>query len=329
MGFKKLRAAGSFVAAVLVLIASLPACRDVDRAPQDKHPSTLVTIDIADDIKRVGSPNLFKSEPAKERLASIGPAILPVIEARWPKEPSRVRVGLIEVLENLKAKQAESLLLRAAEDPEAEVQREAITALASRPSNEVNRRVVLRALSSDDALTRLAAANACGRICESAEELKALVEKALDDAHWPTALAARGRVGELISGEDKNKSENTRRAVEELALPRLHSKSHIDKRTRAALLAADIRRPEASDVLVKSLSAEQPPALRLRVIYALGTIGNPNAVEALAKVVDDSGAGQYVYDAIRRMAKRNVKGAERVIAQYSGTIPPDPLTPIR
>jgi hypothetical protein len=66
---------------------------------------------------------------------------------------------------------------------------------------------------------------------------------------------------------------------------------------------------------------------RLHAVYALGTVGDATAVPALTQLDGDVAVSQYAWDALARLAIRDIAGATEARDRWNGARPAGPLPP--
>ena len=283
-------------------------------------------VDLEPILARLGSEDPAEREAATDRLIALGPDVVPAVTAATSTAPAPVRVGLVDVLVGLESAEATDALIRlAAADPAADVRADALSALAQ-TADLRGELVVEAALADPDERVRLAGVRACASLCRSPKAFVQLIETALR-ADLPLGLVARNVVGQLLRFEpDGERVRILRVTVEDRALPPLapDADERPAVRLRAAILAGDVGRAAGAAVLRAGLADEGP--LRSHVVYALGEVGGVAAVPGLVALVD-APVAPYAYDALRRIATRDVPEARDALAAWSGPRVDQPLQP--
>lgn len=283
--------------------------------------------DVGADIRAVGSDDLDTSEPAADRLVALGPDAVPALKMALGREPPAVRLGVVEVLGRIDDPEAAAALVDAAvRDGDAEVRATAIRALGTGAAPEAVRPVVEAALADPSPAIRLAAAGACAALCSSPAALDRLVALAIDDQPLPNGIAARAAVIQIVKRGEPARAESVRAAIQ-ARTPLALSRGEDAAALRAALVASDIGEASGRATLVGAVRGEAPPLLRLQAVYALGFVGDEGAVQALAALDGQPGVGEYGYDALRRLAARNIGGAQRALDAWRGSRPAGELPP--
>lgn len=287
-----------------------------------------VELDVGNDIRALGSDDLDVSEPAADRLAALGPAAVPALVRALAREPAAVRAGVVDLLGRIDDAAARAALAGvAARDADVAVRGAAITALAAAPGSDESRSVVEAALDDPAPDVRRAAAGACAALCGSPAALERLATLAIEDQPLPNGIAARAAVIQILAGDDPARAEHVRAAIRAHAAPALQA-SDGGTALRAALLASDVGDTGGRDVLERAVRSDgAPPLLRLQATYVLGLVGDEETVAALAALDGQPGFGEYGYDALRRLAGRNVDGAQAALDRWRGSRPPGELPP--
>jgi len=286
-----------------------------------------VETSLASAIRALGSADIDESEAAAERILAFGRAALPALDRALAREGPAIRKGVIEVLERYERdSEIAGLVVRtAAHDSDVAVRATALRTLSGYADPRA-RAVVEAALFDAEPQIRMEAAAACAELCVSPAALARLVELALHEAALPAAVAARGAAIRILAGGDSTRSQALRLAIgaqvgAALAAP--------DPATalRAALLASDVGDPSGRAILARALGEDIPALLRLQATHALGTIGTSAEIPALVALQRQPGLAEYAYDALRRLAEREVVGASEALEQWQGPRPPAPLGP--
>lgn len=284
-----------------------------------------VTIDATAWVYALGSDDLFESGPAEDKLVNLGPAAVPLLARALEREPAPVRVGVVGVLDRLKLPEGEPLLLRAAADDADEDARHAAVQALDGVKDAQRRQVVEAALHDASPQVRRAALALCAKLCLAPAAIDRVVQIAIDDQAPPTGAWALLSVAAILSEDPKTlRATYAAAAIEEQARPLLVSGISLEERTRAALLLAALGDPAAAPVLVQAAREAKGQPYRLHVVYALGEVGNCDAVPVLTDLLRSSDVtmAAYSYDALRKLAGRGVPGATQALAAYKRPPPP-------
>ncbi len=303
-----------------VVVADLPGCGGSSGEYR-------VERDVGADIRALGNADLETSEPAADRLVALGPDVVPALARALRREPPPVRIGVVEVLGHIDHPDARAALVGvAARDGDPEVRGTAIRGLGTEGESEGARAVVEAALADPAPSVRLAGAGACAALCSSPAALARLVTLAIEDEPLANGIAARAAVVQILAGGDRARADEVRSAIRARA-PRSLSGDDRGAALRAALLASDVGDPGGRDALEHAVRGDAPPLLRLQAVYALGLVGDARAVPALAALDGQPELAEYGYDALRRLAARDVGGAREALDRWGGSRPPGELPP--
>jgi HEAT repeat protein len=325
MGFgRSLRVEHGAAATCVALVAlgltsgSLGGCHE-DRSPY------LLEVDLGGSLHDLASDDLDVSSRAASRLEALGAPVLPVLAVALRREPKGVRLGVVEVLGEMRDEGVTPLLAGAVADPDAEVRADAAFALRSHPG-AVAEQALLRGLGDADPTVRRSAATACGAACRSAAAVRALVGCALDDSVSPVGWAAVVALGRLRTTDAPALEATVDAAVSAEAPARL-ARADVESRARAAVLLAVVSDERAAPVLEAAVTELHDPRERLRAIYGLGFVAGPGAIPVLRGLLAEPGISAYARDALRRAAERGVTGADAALAGYGRPLPPLPPPP--
>jgi HEAT repeat protein len=317
---QRARARRGAIASLFVIAHSIglgPGC--------SRHPY-VVRLDTAPWIRALGSDDLFESDPAVDKLVSLGADVIPPLRLALEQEPPSVRVGVVEVLWRMHLPEADRLLIRAAtDDADDEVRYEAVHTLVD-VQDPARIAAVELALDDRSARVRFAAAQACARLCESTHAIERLIQIALTDSATSAAWA-RASAREILKDVESARATQARTAIERQARPRLHAAPSLDERVRAALLLADIMDDGGTATLVAGAKGATDERLRQHALFALGSVGTPDAVPEVSALLHDPNAAivAYSHDALRRMAARETKGAAEALQGFAGPVRQEPV----
>ncbi|HWP67164.1 MAG TPA: HEAT repeat domain-containing protein, partial [Candidatus Limnocylindria bacterium] len=164
---------GTAALALACLLRALAGCGDEQSA-------SVVTLDLQESIRNLAADDLDVSSAAEERLAAIGAPALPALHAALRREPEAVRLGIVQVLGEIRDDGAVAVLAAALGDPAEQVRADAAAALGQRSGAEAER-AVIGAFGDGSELVRQRAALACVAACRSPAALDAVLRLALDD----------------------------------------------------------------------------------------------------------------------------------------------------
>lgn len=290
-----------------------------------------VCVDVTEDIRNVGSDDLFDSEPAADRLDALGAAAWPVLLRALEKEGPAVREGIVGVLASATDPDdtvRQGLGRVARSDPAEAVRAVAVPALRKLAGKE-SVEVVVAALGDPSPAVRREAITACTGICTSDAALERLVELALTDEPLPNALQARRVLWGLTSeGREAGIVEKIRAGAVAESEPGKGSGTESAERRAllAALLLAELGDDSRLDTVARAIRSDQPVALRIHAVHAIGRLGGVDRVPLVAKLqLEDPALAFYAHDALERMSERGIAAAAEPAASYTGPRAPQPL----
>jgi len=289
-----------------------------------------VCVDVTADVRALGSDDAFAWEPAADRLRALGPAAWPALLRALEHEGPAVREGIVGVLAS--ATEANDAVRQGLErvvqsDPEAAVREVAVPALR-KLAGAKSRDVVVAALEDPSPEVRRKAITACTDLCTGDAVLARLVALALADEPVANALQAKRVLWSLTGeGSDAEIAAKIRAATIAASNARDGSSGEpAERRTLlAALLLAEIGEATRLDTLVLATRPDQPDAIRVHALHALGRLGGEDRVALVAELQQDAAVGVYAHDALRRMSERGIAPAAAAAARYTGPRPPQPL----
>jgi HEAT repeat protein len=291
--------------ALPMAVAFLACACSPARAPA---PNYSVTVDLTESIHALGSDDLEVSEPAAQRIESVGAAALPVLERVLRNEDAAIRARAAEIAGAIGEPAAVPMLIRAASDPEAAVRAQAVLALGSL-KDERGRATIEAALGDGDANVRRAAADACATLCRSHAAFARLAEMALREQPIGRTLIPRQSLKVALQGD---RAEIARAAVLEAVEPALSPAGDAALRGRAALLLVDLGDPRAPKALADAARSNVDVTLRAQVVLALGVAGDETAVPVLRDALERDAPvpRPIVCRSLHDLARRGVRGAE-------------------
>lgn len=291
---------------------------------------TRVCIDVAADIRALGSDDAFDSSPAAERLALLGPAAFPVLLRALAEEGPTAREAIVGLLADAPPTDAgvnRALARVARSDPEPGVRAVAIAAVHKLRGRE-GAPVLVAALDDPSPVVRHRAILACADACPGDAALARLVGLAIDDEPISNALEAQ-RALRGLSAEGADPARTA--AIRRLAIAAVPADGGANpgggspRELRAAILLGELGDDSRLDAIAHAAGAGQPLGLRVPAIHALGRLGGADRVALLAGLLGDRDVAIHAHDALRRMASRDIAQADEAIAHYTGPRSPHPL----
>jgi HEAT repeat protein len=271
-----------------------------------------VTVDTKPWIDDLGTDDLFRFDPAADKLAALGDAAVPALAAAFDGGDAQLRLGVVEVLRDIGTPAAHPLLLRAASDSDQEVRADAILALGVLRVED-GTAIVEHALGDENPRINRAAAVACRSVCRSEEGMRHLARIAV---HGEPAIAktARESVHGLLGREDR--ADRARAAVESIAATQLDSRVDPITRVRAALLLVEIDTQRALPWLRYFVESGDHPLVQFDAFLAIGKYGGSEEVPFLVRLRDEPERPMTASacKALGLMAKRGIEGAGEKLA---------------
>lgn len=280
-------------------------------APPVEPDPYVVTIDLSDSIRNLGSDDLDVADAAADLISTVGVAALPALDRAVSVESAAIRARAVEVAASIGEEQAVPLLLRAATDAAPAVRAEALLGLGS-IDDERGRGRVQAALVDPSIDVRRAAAAACATLCRSPAAFEQLARLALEEETTARMLVPRQSLRVALQGEG---AAAARAAILSQAEPALSPTASARQRTRAALLLADAGDARASDLLAAALRSNVDAALLTQAAIGLGAAGDAAAVGVLREARDGGIVSPAVAcRSLRDLAARGVAGAAAALA---------------
>jgi HEAT repeat protein len=286
----------------------------------------IVQLDTTPWLHALGSDDLLESDPAEDKLVSLGADALPVLRTALEREPASVRVGIVAVLWRLQSPQAEQMLMQlAATDSDDTVRADALRALGD-ARNPARITTFESALRDPSARVRQAAIQACTEACTSPAAFADLADLAVRDTPGNAAWA-RHAIDRMLADPDNPRARAARRAIEQ----RTHWHAGtlpLDQQVRAALLRADIGDQAAAPTLALGARISGDLRLRQHALVALGSVGTAAQVDDLALLRRDPDQRVALYSdaALQQMAQRKVAGASEALHRHPLPPPAQPVT---
>jgi hypothetical protein len=289
-----------------------------------------VCLDVTLDIRALGSDDLFESEPAADRLGALGPAAWPALLRALEREGPAVREAAVGVLATATkpddaVRQGVARLAR--KDAEPDVRAVAVSALRKLAGRQ-GYDVVVAALDDPSPAVRRKAITACTDLCTGAAALARLVALALGDEPLANALQAKRVLWSLTADGSNGEIVGTIRAAT-IAASSVRDGAARETQDRRALLAAlllaEIGDDSRLDDVARATRPDQPDAIRVHALHALGRLGGADRVALVAGLQQDPAVAVYAHDALRRMSGRGIAGASEAVAAHTGPRAPQSL----
>jgi HEAT repeat protein len=285
----------------------------------------VVELQLGDTVRQLGSDDLEVESRAQGRLTAIGAPALPALAAAMRQEPVPVRLGVVEVVSEMEGQPAADILIAALKDASDEVRADAAFALRLRQGPEVEA-ALIAALDDPSDRVRQRAAVACGKGCASEAGVRALLRHGLGDSDPAVAWAATTSIVRIRAAGDPALVGPIDVVIADDA-PAALAESDVARQARAAVLLAAIGDQRATPPLERLVNDQSDVRVRLRAIYALGSVAGPTSVPLLRALLSEPPIAGYAYDALRRAGERGVPGAQSALDAYTGPRPAAPLPP--
>jgi hypothetical protein len=289
-----------------------------------------VCLDVTPDIRALGSDDLFESEPAADRLGALGPAAWPALLRALEREGPAVREAAVGVLATATkpddaVRQGVARLAR--KDAEPDVRAVAVSALRKLAGKQ-GYDVVVAALDDPSPAVRRKAITACTDLCTGAAALARLVALARGVEPLANALQAKRVLWSLTADGSNGEIVGTIRAAT-IAASSVRDGAARETQDRRALLAAlllaEIGDDSRLDDVARATRPDQPDAIRVHALHALGRLGGADRVALVAALQQDPAVAVYAHDALRRMSGRGIAGASEAVAAHTGPRAPQSL----
>jgi HEAT repeat protein len=268
--------------AVVAGVIAAAFCWSCQEQPQEAPPAaTLVTIDVAPLIEALATDDLFESDPAINRLAALGDAVVPTLANALKSDNKQQRLAIIEVLGDIGTESAQRVLVGAAGDSDAEVRADVIQSVGYYKI-EAGTQAVERALDDPDMRVVRTAINACIFLCRSSESLEGLFRLGIQGQPRLARMLPPETLSRLRAREDIRDALNS--ALSAQVLPRLTPETEPEVRVRAALLIARTDRPAALPWLIDFAEHGSVSVLRVNAVLAIGESASPDDLPALTRL---------------------------------------------
>lgn len=306
------------VRALVVALASLvvAAC-----GRSDGHYATAVDLRLT--IAQLGAEEQADVDSAIDRLVGFGDAAVPALETAVAKEPKPIGINAVEALGRIGSPAADAVLVTVAtkhDDPEMRANALLRLGEGGRPTA----RPVLEAALSDPApMASQTAALACGSLCTSPAAIDRIVDMGIDGVSDTDLGRLRGTLKQLLTGPDQAAATHARETIRQRTAPILAGDAPIERKTRAALMAADTGGPDVEPVLMTAAARSNSVVLRASAMQWLGRSGSPAAVPVLEASLGDASVRTGAAMALQAMVVRGVPEAkaavDRLAAAHAAT----------
>lgn len=300
------------LAPALVLLWIAAAC---DRGSDAPAPQYVAQTDLTATIAQLGAEEQTDVDEAIERLGGLGDAAVPALETAIAHEKKPIALAAIEALGNVESPRADAALAAVATKPgDDEVRATAVLHLGQgqRPAA---RPVLEAALRDASPMVRQTAAFACGPLCTSPDAVDRLVDLALGEVPDAELGRIRSTLVRIATGPDQAAAARVRDVVGRRTTAMRAPEESLERRTRAALIAADVGATDAEPVLIEAARGTTSLMLRLAAIQWLGKHGTGAAVPALDDGIQDRTIAAGAAVALQQMAGRGVAEARDALAR--------------
>lgn len=308
--------------AALFVAASAAACGDSSKpAPAPSPGPYTATIDVSALVRQLGAEETFDADEAAERLAQMGDAVIPPLDAALAKEGKTIRLGVVETLGQMESPRAfESLARVARSDPEPEVRATAVMRLGESGKAEA-RRVLEAALDDPSPMVGETAAVACGALCTSRTAIDRMLGIALETIPEADLPRVRASLGRLLGGPDHEAARYAHDRIVARTSAILTGAAPLEVRARAAMIAMQADVPGTEPILVEAVRRSSDTTLRTAALQTLARSGTAAAVPPLAEAMQDPSIAVAAAGALQAIAARGVPEATAALAERR---PPEP-----
>jgi HEAT repeat protein len=285
-----------------------------DPPPEPAASRYAVTVDLGPTIAQLGAEEQADVDEALERLATIGDPAVPALEDAASHERQGVRLAAVEALAQIDSAAATAALVQIAsrnDDPETR----ATALLHLGTAQRAEGKAALESALRDPApMVSQTAGVACGALCTSPAAVGRLVDLALDEVSDADLGRMRASLRRLLAGQDQAASVRARNLIRTRTAVILGAAGPIERRVRAAFLAADAGAEDVEAVIIEALRDSTSVTLRAEAAQWLGRSGTAAAVPALRAAVHDRTIAAAGALGLQAMASRGVPGAKEAIA---------------
>lgn len=325
----------SLVVLLITALAFVVACSSEEPAPVPTpmlEPGTTpdgIAVELDRLAKDLASHNEARAAEAIDALAARGPRALPVVIPVLEHGDASARENALEVLIELELPESVPALVTALRKEEDREFRYDTAMLLGQISDPRAREVIEATLHDPDWGVRTGAARACATLCTSPESIDRLVWMAISDQPVQAGIWARSTLVKMLREKPSDPAAadlpaRVRAAIERDARPAATSNPWLETRVRGALLLSDIGDTSGMPAL-RDAATEQSLDVFLMpyALFALGQIGDASAVPGLTRALDypRPEVSAFAYDALRRLAEKNEKGAAEALAGFKGQKP--------
>lgn len=236
----------------------------------------------------------------------------PALLARYPGEDDdQVRYEILTTLGRIGSPEAEPILRAGLTDEDRYVRMWAMDALCEMDTPDARERAI-EMLRDPEKYVRQQVMLSCKRELDHPSAAATVVEVSLAADNFEEAMRGRAILQNMLRSENRDLNKAT---LLKIAIPALET----DRRTRAAILLAEIDEPRALPALIDGAS---DPNLMVRhnIAYQLGRYGDASAVPALITLLGDDTeiVSATAYDALLLFADQNNEQAKEATQNYDG-----------
>jgi HEAT repeat protein len=325
----------SFVVLLVAALAFVVACSSEEPAPVPtpvREPGTTpdgLAVELDRLAKDLASHNEARSAEAIDALEARGPRALPAVISVLEHGDANARENALEVATALALPETVPALVTVLGKEDDRDVRYKTTILLGQLADPRGREVIEATLRDPDWGVRTGAARACATLCTSPESIDRLVTMAISDQPVQAGIWARSTLVKMLQKKPADPAAPdlpalVRAAIERDARPAASGNGWLETRVRGALLLSDIGDPSGMPAL-RDAATEQSLDMLLMpyALYTLGQIGDASAVPGLTRALDypRPEVSAFAYDALRRLAAKNEKGAAEAVAGFKGQKP--------
>jgi HEAT repeat protein len=323
------------VALPILTFAFVIGCSSEAPAPVATPPPTPgatpygVTLDLSAHAKDLASDDDAVASGAIDALVALGPQALPVVYTVFDSEDANARQNALEVLKELKLPETVPVLVKVlGKDDDPDVRYDTAVLLGQFADPRA-REVIEAQLRDSEWGARTGAARACATLCTSQDAIDRLVWMAISDQPPQPGIWARSSLVKMLQKKSTDPAmadlpARVRAAIERDARPAATGNGSLDTRVRGALLLSDIGDASGMPALREAATEQSLDVILMPYpLYALGQIGDASAVPALTRALDNPRpeVSAFAFDALRRLAAKNQKGAAEAVAGFKGQRP--------
>jgi HEAT repeat protein len=304
------------IALVILLVG---ACGGSDSARDARYAATT---DLGPTIAQLGATEQSDADAAVERLALLGDPAVPALETAIATEAKPIGLAALDVLGQVGSVRADAALVTVAtKHADPEMRATALLRLGE-GGRAAARPVLESALADPSPMVSQTAAIACGALCTSPAAIDRIVEIALDAIPDGEVARIRSSLGRVAGGTDPAAASHAREAVRSRTSAILAGGAPLERKTRAALLAADFGLPDMEPTLVAAAAGTTSAPLRAAAIQWLGRAGGAAAVPTLEASLRDPSTRVGAAMALQAMVARGIPEAKAAIDRFAAVQAP-------